>query len=122
MANLVDFCLLFPDPHPASSMRIQSRRSPIIMIRADLDPHLWTKNLHKSFLGPFANIAHGNSSIIADQIRLVRLFVRTFKASVGKLYLACIDHANYSQCCGAGPFLTGSGSEYFFHRLRLHLL
>ena len=25
----------------------------------------------------------------------------------------------YCQYCGAGPFLTGSGSEYFFHRLRL---
>ena len=26
-----------------------------------------------------------------------------------------------NQCCGAGPILTGSGSEYFFHRLRLRL-
>ena len=29
---------------------------------------------------------------------------------------------NSNQCCGAGPFLTGSGSKYFFHRLRLQLL
>ena len=27
----------------------------------------------------------------------------------------------WDQCCGDGPFLTGSGSEYFFHRLRLRL-
>ena len=26
----------------------------------------------------------------------------------------------HNQCCGAGPFLTGSG--YFFHRLRLQLI
>ena len=26
-----------------------------------------------------------------------------------------------TQCCGAGPFLTCSGSEYFFHRLRLRV-
>ena len=28
---------------------------------------------------------------------------------------------SHRQCCGAGPFLTGSGSEYFFHLLRLRL-
>ena len=27
-----------------------------------------------------------------------------------------------TQFCGAGSFLTGSGLEYFFHRLRLQLL
>ena len=30
------------------------------------------------------------------------------------------DKGTYNQCCGAGPFLTGSG--YFFLRLRLQVL
>ena len=29
---------------------------------------------------------------------------------------------SHQQCCGAGPFLTGPGSEYFFHRLWLQVL